>query len=72
MSKPIYRPNTEVDLWNWFNNNQNSDMEFTDIGTQHGIPAESARKLHLLWATGDKKSFNQGFFSLFDNAPTKF
>jgi hypothetical protein len=72
MSKPIYRPNTEVELWQWFNANQNSDMDFDTIGVVFGISGESAKKLHLLWASGSKDSFVQSFYRLFDNSPTSF
>lgn len=72
MSKSKYVSGSEAILWAWFNTHQNSDTDFSDIGVQHGISAESAKKLHLLWASGAKDSFNQAYFSLFDGAPTSF
>jgi hypothetical protein len=72
MSKPKYVPNNEVSLWDWFNSNQDTNKTFNEIGDMYGISSEAARKLHLLWAAGDQKSFNQGFFSLFEGAPTAF
>jgi len=72
MSKTQYKPNGEVELWNWFNSNQSTDDTFDAIGKRFGISPESAKKLHLLWASGAKDSFNQAYFSLFEGSPTKF
>jgi len=70
MSKPKYTPNSEEELWKWFNTHQ--DDTFQSIAEKFGISEEQARYLSLRWAAGQKESFRKEFWSLFEGSPTNF
>ncbi len=68
--KPKYTPESENKLWHHINTNQEAKTE--DIATKFNMDLEDIRKLRMLWGYGDRESFNQAYYSLFEGSPTKF
>jgi hypothetical protein len=69
-TKPKYVPESENVMWKHINNHQ--DEPHQSIGERFGFDVDTTRKLVILWATGDRDSFNQAYYSLFEGSPTKF
>jgi len=64
-----YNPNVEVQMWQWFNNNQKADIK--DFAELYGVSEQQANKLRMIWSTGANDSFDQAVFSLLDGSPTR-
>lgn len=74
-AKPKYVPGSEVSIWNWFNNNQSKTLTESDhqnVASDHSLSTTEVLKLRQLWATGQRDSFNQAYYSMFDSAPTNW
>lgn len=68
--KPKYVPENENRLWHYINTNQEAQTE--NIAAKFNMESEDVRKLRMLWGYGDRKSFNQAYYSLFEGSPTEF
>lgn len=70
--KPKYVTDSENKLWKWFNDNQHRTFTFTEAAELHSLSESDFSKLRLLWSTGQRDSFNQAYYSLYEGSPTKF